>query len=524
MMVAQKITGSGYPLYELLDGFVATDNIIDLQCQVTGLSLDNRQVQEGYLFIACKGTQQHGLAFAEDAIKRGAIAVVYENQLTGGAELSEYLETLQATNVPIIGIESLSVKAGFIADRFYAEPSKVLKLTGITGTNGKTSCCHYLANLLSISTKVAVMGTLGNGLVGNLQATQNTTPDAITVHQFMADMREQDVSHMVMEVSSHGLAQGRVNGVRFETAIFTNLSRDHLDYHHDMESYGKSKKKLMDVAGLRYAVVNADDEFGREILETLPETVQSVAYSLSDAMNADASVLRSSLMHLGCVQGSDLQFTDKGLSLHVSSPWGDAFVKSPLYGRFNAENILAVLAAALLNGMRLADAIKGIENLTSVAGRMEHVGDDAKLPTVIVDYAHTPDALQQVLESVRSHSKNKLWCVFGCGGERDTGKRPLMGKVADEFADEIILTDDNPRAESGDEIIQKIHSAIDREKHLYIERDRAAAISYAITNAKRGDVVVIAGKGHEDYQLIGDERLTFSDVDVARNILKELQS
>ncbi|MCK4743089.1 MAG: UDP-N-acetylmuramoyl-L-alanyl-D-glutamate--2,6-diaminopimelate ligase [Sulfuriflexus sp.] len=522
MMAAEKLTTLGYPLYELLDGFVVADCVIDSQCEVAGLSLDSRTVEEGFLFIACHGTQQHGLAFAEKAIQRGAIAIAYEKEFTGQTDLSKYLSALESKNIPLIEIDELTVKVGFIADRFYGKPSRALKLTGITGTNGKTSCSHYLASLFSESATVAVMGTLGNGLYHALEPATHTTPDAITTHGFLADMRDRGASEVVMEVSSHGLAQGRVNGVRFDTAIFTNLSRDHLDYHNDMASYGQAKKKLMTMPGLRYAVVNADDEFGREILQTLPDTVQSIAFSLSDAMNADASVLRSSLMHLGCVQGSDLQFNDKGLSMHVSSPWGDIVIKCELYGRFNAENVLAVLSAALLNGMRLDDAAKGIEKLSSVAGRMQRVAGTAKQATVIVDYAHTPDALQQVLEAVRSHSEKKIWCVFGCGGDRDTGKRPLMGKIADEYADEIILTNDNPRSESADEIIQQIRSAITREKHLHIEQDRAVAITYALTHAKRGDVVLIAGKGHEDYQLIGDERLAFSDVDTARNILEEL--
>lgn len=522
MMVAEKRTLPGYPLYELLDGFIAADCVIDTQYEVMGLSLDSRTIEEGFLFIACHGSQQHGLAFAEKAIERGAVAIAYEKEFTGQVDLSEYLNALESKNVPLIEIDELTVKVGYIADRFYGKPSRALKLTGITGTNGKTSCSHYLASILSQTATVAVMGTLGNGLCSALEPATHTTPDAITIHHFLADMRDRGASDVVMEVSSHGLAQGRVNGVRFDTAIFTNLSRDHLDYHDDMVSYGQSKKKLMMMPGLRYAVVNADDEFGREVLETLPETVQSIAYSLSDAMNADAAVLRSSLMHLGCVQGSDLKFTDKGLSMHVSSPWGDTVIKSALYGRFNAENLLAVLSAALLSGMRLDDIATEIEKLSSVAGRMERVAGAVNQPTVIVDYAHTPDALQQVLEAVRSHSEKKIWCVFGCGGDRDTGKRPLMGKIADEYADEIVLTNDNPRSESADDIIQQIRVAITRKKHPYIEQDRAAAITYALTHAKRGDVVVIAGKGHEDYQLIGDKRLPFSDVDTARKVLEGL--
>jgi len=523
MMAADNFIVSGFPLYELLDGFVEKDCVVDMHCQVSGMSLDSRKVSDGFLFVACQGTQQHGLAYADAALQSGAAAIIYEKSLTEQNEISDYLSHLQSAAIPLIEIDQLSVKIGFIADRFYSRPSQSLSVTGITGTNGKTSCSHYLAELLSSTNKTAVMGTLGNGLHGALQASSNTTSDAVTVHHFMARMLEQEVSEVVMEVSSHGLDQGRVNGVHFDTAIFTNLSRDHLDYHKNMQSYGRSKQALFATPGLRYAVINADDEFGREILESLPDTVQSIAYSLSDAMNADASVLRSSLMHLGCVQGSDLQFNESGLSMHISSPWGDTVVSSSLYGHFNAENILAVLATVLLNGIRLTDAVEGIKKLTSVPGRMQHVPGTKTQPVVFVDYAHTPNALEQVLKSLRTHCSKKIWCVFGCGGDRDAGKRPLMGSVAEQYADEIVLTDDNPRSEASDEIITQICSGIQRQENVSIEQDRSAAIAYAITHASRGDVVVIAGKGHEDYQLIGEQRLSFSDVDTAKKILEEQQ-
>jgi len=523
MMAANDLTTSGFPLYELLDGFVAGDCIIDPQCLINGITLDSRQVQQGFLFIACQGTQQHGLAYASKALHLGAVAILYETPLAEQTEVSGYLSELKDTKVPVIEVDQLSVKAGFIADRFYSRPSQSLRVTGITGTNGKTSCSHYLTELLSTANKTALIGTLGNGLKGDLQESENTTPDAVSVHYFMARMLEQHVKEIVMEVSSHGLDQGRVNGVRFETAIFTNLSRDHLDYHKDMSSYGKSKQALFAMPGLRYAVINADDEFGREILEALPDTVQSVAYSLSDAMNADAAILRSSLMHLGCVQGSDLQFNEAGLSMHVSSPWGDTLVSSSLYGRFNAENILAVLSAALLSGMRLADAVEAIKQLTGVPGRMQHVSGNKNQPVVIVDYAHTPDALEQVLTSIKTHCSKRVWCVFGCGGDRDTGKRPLMGMVAEQFADEIVLTDDNPRTESNSEIVEQIRSGIQNKENLIIEHDRRAAIAYAITHASRGDVIVIAGKGHEDYQIIGEQRFSFSDAATVKEIFKEQQ-
>ncbi len=523
MMTARDLTVSDFPLYELLNGFVVEDCIIDPQCRVSGITLDSRQINKGFLFIACQGTRQHGLAFAKEALQAGAVAVIYEKSLAAQEDISDYLSYLQSIDIPIIEIDGLSIKLGFIADRFYNRPSRSLRVTGITGTNGKTSCSHYLAALLSKTHKTALMGTLGNGMLNALQPSDNTTPDAVTVHHFMARMLEQEASDVVMEVSSHGLDQGRVNGVHFDTAVFTNLSRDHLDYHQDMQRYGDSKQKLFAMSGLRYAVINADDKFGREILEALPDTVQSIAYSLSDAMNADAAVLRSSLMHLGCVQGSDLQFSESGLSMHVSSPWGDAVIGSNLYGRFNAENILAVLAVALLNGIRLSDAVEGIKELESVAGRMQRVSANKNQPTVIIDYAHTPDALEQALMSVRIHCKKRIWCVFGCGGDRDTGKRALMGTVADQHADEIVLTDDNPRTESSDDILEQIQSGIQRKDHLIIEVDRSAAITQAITQAKPGDVVLIAGKGHEDYQLTGDKKLSFSDIETAKRILREQQ-
>jgi len=520
MMTAFMPQTYGYPLDELLTGFVSDDTVIDSDCEVTGLSINSREVHQGDLFIACRGEQHHALKFAVDAINRGAVAIVYETPLDN----IEDLAGLAVYAIPVIAVSGLSNKVGFIADRFYARPSQSMRVVGVTGTNGKTSCSHFLAQVLANDDNpVALLGTLGNGMYGKLQPSTHTTPDAVFVQQFLARMLEQNVVDAVMEVSSHGIEQGRVNGVTFSTAVFTNLSREHLDYHGDMESYGRSKARLFQMPGLRYAVINADDEFGCSLLESLQDTVQSVAYSLSDAMNADAAVLRNNVMHLGCVQGSDLQFTDDGLSMHISSPWGDTELRSHLYGRFNAENILAVLATALINGMRIGDAVERIELLTNVAGRMQHVEGSADQPLVMVDYAHTPDALQHALQAMRMHGQGHLWCVFGCGGDRDTGKRPLMGAVADEHADEIVLTDDNPRTEDSTAILSQIQAGIKRQKNLHVESDRERAIAYALAHAGADDVVLIAGKGHEEYQLVGDRRLPFSDINVARQILTGAQ-
>jgi len=505
----------GYPLDELLSGFLTEDTEFVSGYEVTGLALGSQDTSQGDLFIACRGEQHHGLEFAVDAINNGAVAILYETPYDMGT-----LSGLSVYDIPMIAVNNLSSKVGYIADRFYARPSQSMRVVGITGTNGKTSCSHFLAQLLTKNDNpVGLLGTLGNGMFGKLQSSTHTTPNAIFVQQFLARMLEQSVVDVVMEVSSHGIEQGRVNGVTFTTAVFTNLSRDHLDYHGSMENYGRSKARLFQMPGLRYAVINADDNFGRELLETLPDTVQSVAYSLSDAMNADASVQRNNLMHLGCVQGSDLKYTDDGLSMHISSPWGDMELHSKLYGRFNAENILAVLATALINGIRIAEAIESIEQLTNVAGRMERVDTGAAQPLVVVDYAHTPDALKQALQSLRMHGKGQIWCVFGCGGDRDAGKRPLMGQIADEHADEIVLTDDNPRSEASGEIIKQIKAGIKRDTRLHIESDRECAIEYALQHAKPGDVVLIAGKGHENYQLVDGQRLPFSDVNVAQRLL-----
>jgi UDP-N-acetylmuramoyl-L-alanyl-D-glutamate--2,6-diaminopimelate ligase len=520
MMTAMQTCSRSYRLAALMAG-LAEHDIVDT-CEVSGLSMNSNNIQQGDLFLACAGMQSHGLRYAEKAVTNGAVAVAYEmisdSELQG--ELGEILARLQAMSIPLVAVRDLNIKAGVIAERVYEQPSQAMHVVGITGTNGKTSCSHFLASLLSTDEiPCGVIGTLGNGKFGQLESGTHTTPDAVSLHKLFADMRDDGLQYVSMEVSSHGIEQGRVSGVVFDTAVFTNLSRDHLDYHGDMESYARSKQMLFEQPGLRYAVINADDSFGRKLLANLPDTVQSVAYSLSDEGNAEASELRNSIMHLGCVQGSDLHFTPDGLSMRFSTPWGEGELHSPLFGRFNASNLLAVLATALLTGMRLPQALQGIQNLHSVPGRMQHIEAAGGQPLVVVDYAHTPDALQHTLEALRVHCQGRLWCVFGCGGDRDRGKRPLMGSVAEQLADEIVLTDDNPRSEDSAAIIEDIRGGIQSTEKLHIESDRRAAIAYAIAHAGAGDIVLVAGKGHEDYQLIGTERLPFSDAEVITELL-----
>lgn len=520
MMTAVQNNSRSYQLAALIAGLAEHD--IVGSCEVSGLSMNSNDIQPGDLFLACAGTQSHGLRYAEKAVANGAVAIAYEmtsnEELQG--ELGEILVRMQTMNIPLVAVRELNIKAGMIAERFYEQPSQAMHVVGITGTNGKTSCSHFLASLLSTKEiPCGVIGTLGNGRYGQLQRSTHTTPDTVSLHKLFSDMRDDGLQYVSMEVSSHGLEQGRISGVAFDTAVFTNLSRDHLDYHGDMESYARSKQMLFEQPGLRYAVINADDSFGHELLKNLPDTVQSVAYSLSDEGNAEASELRNSIMHLGCVQGSDLQFTQDGMSMQISSPWGDGVLQSQLFGRFNASNLLAVLATALLTGMHLSEALQGIQQLHSVPGRMQHIDSVSGQPLVVVDYAHTPDALQHVLEALRVHCAGRLWCVFGCGGDRDRGKRPLMGSIAEQLADQIVLTDDNPRSEDSVAIIEDIRGGIQETEKLHIESDRRAAIAYAIEHAGAEDIVLVAGKGHEDYQLIGTERLPFNDVEVISELL-----
>jgi UDP-N-acetylmuramoyl-L-alanyl-D-glutamate--2,6-diaminopimelate ligase len=381
-------------------------------------------------------------------------------------------------------------------------------MVGVTGTNGKTSVAHWVAQALSrLGRKAAVIGTVGNGFPpvgdapGALTPALNTTPDAIELQQRLAHYRQQGATACAMEVSSHGLAQGRVNGTRFNIAVLTNLTRDHLDYHGDMESYAAAKARLFNWPGLEWAVLNVDDAFGLQLeSETRPSRVAGYGFQR------------------GAVVGDSLRLSQTGLHLHVRTDWGNADLDAPLLGRFNAANLLAVLTTLLVSGVKLDDACQALAHITPPPGRMQTFGGNAH-PLVVVDYAHTPDALEKVLATLREIvSGGRLICVFGCGGNRDRGKRPLMGQAASRGADEVWVTSDNPRNEEPRRIIDDILAGTSGKPH--VEPDRARAIFEAIGGAHQGDVVLIAGKGHEEYQEIAGERQVFSDVAVARKALE----
>ncbi len=471
---------------------------------VTRLTADSRKVRRGDTFLAYPGETQDGRRYIPDAIAAGSNAVLWE---------SASFDWNPAWRVPNLAVENLRGKAGVIAEQVYGFPSRKLWMIGVTGTNGKTSCAQWLAQALTgIGKKCAVLGTLGNGFPGELDPSPNTTPDALALHEQLSLYLAAGAQCAAMEVSSHGLSQGRVNGVHFDVALLTNLSRDHLDYHGDMASYAAAKAGLFSWPALKFAVLNLDDPFGAELAAKLGcSGVQVVGYSLEGK--------RDNAHHLVLARG--LSLSAAGIEFEAVTPWGAARLASPLLGRFNAQNLLGALAALLTGGVALDAAIAALQRVETVAGRMQRLGGGGK-PLVVVDYAHTPDALEKVLQTLREIAPAKLICVFGCGGGRDKGKRPLMGAAASRLADEAIVTSDNPRHEAPGAIIAGIVEGMGANYHIV--EDRALAIEEALRRAAPDDVVLVAGKGHEDYQEIGGRRLPFSDVEVAARLLAGYRS
>lgn len=468
---------------------------------VSGISLDSRKVVRGDMFIALPGSAADGRQYIDAAIANGAVAVLVENDAS--------VATIQwRENVPVIAVNTLAEKVSDIAGRFFAEPSASMQVVGVTGTNGKTSCVRLIQQLLKqCNEQCGVMGTLGNGLSMSVSEAINTTPDAIQVQRLLADWLAQGVRSAAMEVSSHALIQRRVDAVQFATAVFTNLSRDHLDYHGDMASYGAAKSKLFTRLLPRSAVINIDDSFGQKICFQLADGTQLLRYSVDDK-NADLYL-------------SDITYASNGVRAQLHSPWGVEALFSPLLGEFNLSNLLAAIAAVTLSGQNFSAVVAACASLQPITGRMQRVEHHSDID-VVIDYAHTPDALEKALQAMRIHCAGKLWCVFGCGGDRDKGKRPQMGKIAAQLADFTVVTSDNPRGESAQAIIDDILSGSSID--VLVEADRADAIALAIGSAQPGDSILIAGKGHEQYQQIGIERLPFDDASQARLALSRRAS
>ncbi|MDD5319281.1 MAG: UDP-N-acetylmuramoyl-L-alanyl-D-glutamate--2,6-diaminopimelate ligase [Methylococcales bacterium] len=495
-------------LKDLLEGFDSFSNSslgTAADMLITGLALDSREVIEGNVFIALAGARQHGLTHVEQAVNRGACAVVFEPS-GEGTRLAK-----QIANVPMLAVDGLGFKLGEIAARFYGAPSAFIDVIGITGTNGKTSCSQFLSQLLD---GCGIIGTLGWGEWGTLRKTRNTTPDALETQRILAELIKDGKKAVAIEVSSHGLEQGRVNGVNFKGAVFTNISRDHLDYHGTMDAYLQAKLALLNKPGLTFVVVNLDDTYSDRIIAAVPET--AVVWGIS--------VQGKTLVSGECVSADNVLHKVDGIEFDVRWRDDSQRVKAPLYGDFNTENILTVLAVMLAMGVPMAKAAQKLAYIKPVIGRMERFGGGAQ-PLIFVDYAHTPDALDKVLSSTRKHCQQALWVVFGCGGNRDKGKRPQMGRIAEQRADYVIITDDNPRFENGQAIVNDILagcSSVGRNSEkVAVIQDREQAIQSVIARAAANDCIVIAGKGHEDYQESNGERQSFSDSRVVLEALKK---
>jgi UDP-N-acetylmuramoyl-L-alanyl-D-glutamate--2,6-diaminopimelate ligase len=486
--------GSPRPLAELAAGFAS----VPADVMVSDVTLDSRAATPGALFLACRGRTHHGLSFATQAVARGARAVLYERG--AGAPPAPPL----GADTFVAEVAGLTERAGLIADRFFGSPSQQLTVAGITGTNGKTTCAWLLAQALQYAARPAgYVGTLGVGIPPQLTPTLHTTSDAVTVQRQLAALRAQGAACVSMEVSSHALEQARVNGVRFHTAAFTNLTRDHLDYHGTMQAYGAAKARLFTWPGLTHRIINIDDAFGTALAaQDSPARLIVTARAASEALLPRAA----QFVRATCVTADP-----GGLLVEVESSFGRAELPLRLMGDFNVDNALTVLAVLLAWDIPLQEAARALAQCRPASGRMEVFGGRGRTPLVIVDYAHTPDALAKALRAARLHCRGLLRVVFGCGGDRDAGKRALMGQIAAELADDIILTDDNPRTEDPARIIAAIAAGIAQRAPLLIEHDRARAIHLSLQRSGLDDVVLIAGKGHEDYQIHGTTRRAFRD-------------
>lgn len=491
-----------WSLDELLKGWV------DLQenhstISIRGLSIDSRLTTTGDLFIALQGLQQHGLQHSQQAIGNGAAAIAWESS-------EEITQRDLPTAVPCIEISKLQAKLGLISQRFYRNISKHMHIIAVTGTDGKTSVSQFIAQALQkLKFSCGVIGTLGYGVYPHYEASTHTTPDAIRTHALLYDYHLAGAKHAVIEASSHGLSQGRLNGVEINTAVFTNLGRDHMDYHDSIEDYGNAKRLLFQSEKLQNAVINIDDDFGLRLAKEFSDQLNVITYSIqADSTYSDTSF-----------KAVNIEVDAGGTHFEVQSSWGNANITTKLVGNFNVSNLLAVLGVLLAQGTAFDEAARVVESVQTVPGRMEFISND---PAVVIDYAHTPQALANVLKVLGEYCVGKLWCVFGCGGDRDQGKRKLMAKAVEEHANIAVLTDDNPRFEDPDAITNEVASGFSSSYPYTLFHDRREAIHYAIKNAKQQDLVLIAGKGHETVQIIQGKQLPFDDKKIADEVLKKI--
>jgi UDP-N-acetylmuramoyl-L-alanyl-D-glutamate--2,6-diaminopimelate ligase len=485
-------------LIELLPDVAGVPQDLD----IAGLVQDSRAVRADDAFVAISGFGAHGLNFVAQAKAAGASAVLFEPPMPADIALPADL------NVPLIAVPGLHARLGEMADHFHGEVSSEMTVVGVTGTNGKTSIVQLLAQAWTLrGRRAGTIGTLGVGLYGQAVPTGFTTPLVLQLHQSLAHLRAQGADAVTMEVSSHALDQGRVDGVHFKVAVFTNLTRDHLDYHGTMEAYGAAKAKLFAWPSLTAAAINLDDTFGSTLFANVPAGVRGIGLSSRGATGA-------------AVRADNIALDLGGLSFTLRIADSVLPVRSELLGRFNVDNLLAVAGALYALDESPADIADVLAALAPVNGRMNRLGGDGQRPLVVIDYAHTPDALEQALSSLRAHASADLICVFGCGGDRDRGKRSQMAAIAESGADMTIVTDDNPRTENGDAIVADIVAGFRAPQRAIVERNRAVAIARAIAAAGPNDIVLIAGKGHEPYQEIDGVQYPFDDTTTARAVLE----
>ena len=480
----------------LLSELICQKSLPDIR--LTGISSDSRTIKKGDLFVSLSGLKYNGNDFISAAFAKGAAAVVTDRPQ----------DQDNKTNLPIFYLANLREELGEYASRFFGFPSKDMQIIALTGTNGKTTVSHFLAQFLSAKCQSAgIVGSLGYGEPGKLVPAELTTPDAVTLQSILKSLSDRGCEHIFMEASSHGLDQNRLSGVDVDIAVLTNITQDHLDYHGTMDAYRKAKTKLFKLASIKKAVINRDDEYAIDLERLLSSDIELKTYS--------------------CKQPADIRlisanFDKRGVSLSVSCCGFKFSADLPLFGAFNVENVLAALATLNVMGWSGKEISDAMENLTSVPGRMELVSRE-KEPTVFLDYAHTPDGLRKAITSIRDHfGRKKLICIFGCGGDRDASKRSLMGTIASELSDKVILTNDNPRGESPENIIRDIGDGIPGS--YLCEMDRAKAINEAIRAAKNEDVILIAGKGREMYQEVKLNKIPYEDLRSIRDALEARQN
>ncbi len=455
---------------------------------IQSLCLDSREARPGCLFFAVKGSTQDGRAYVADAIEKGAVAILVDSEMV----------LTQAVSVCVVSIPSLQQHIGYISERFYQYPSESLTMYGVTGTNGKTSITYYLAQALTtLGCAAGVIGTTGNGLWPTLEASALTTPSPVELAGLLAGFVNQGALAAAMEVSSHALAQYRADGIRFDTAIFTNFTHDHLDYHETMQAYALAKQRLFDFPDLRYRIFNIDDPMGQRWAKAY-HGVTTYTYGLSPDDNPRHTYV------------TDITYDETGMDMMLCSPWYRGPLRLNLLGQFNIQNVLAVFVALCIHPYVASQVIKALATLKGAPGRMQCIRRPRQA-LVVVDYAHTPDALSNALQALRLHVQGKLWCVFGCGGDRDKTKRPLMAQIAAQYADNVVVTSDNPRKEDPREIIAEICTGFSNGTSYTKEVDRTQAIHLVLSRAKANDIILIAGKGHEDYQDIGGVQIPYQD-------------